>query len=133
MSIDYRMELDRRFQWFEEKLPARPARFVNWLRRPSSRPARIPLALALILGGLLAFLPVFGFWMIPLGLLLFAQDVPILQSPLIRMLSWLERKWSSWRDRRGCGQTTRPPNCGAEASGVTQMPAIGANHGSTQK
>lgn len=99
MSIDYRMELDRRFQWFEDKLPARPARFVNWLRRPSSRPVRIPLALSLVLGGLLSFLPVFGLWMIPLGLLLFAQDVPILQSPLVRALAWAESKWKRWQQQ----------------------------------
>ena len=31
------MELDRHFAWFEAKLPAGPARFVGWLRKPSSR------------------------------------------------------------------------------------------------
>lgn len=100
MSSENRLELDRRFTWFEQKLPERPAKFVNWLRRPSSWPVRIPLALALILGGLLAFLPVFGLWMIPLGLLLFALDVPILQSPLIRALAWVERKWTGWQRSR---------------------------------
>ena len=97
MTVDHQMELDRRFDWFEQKLPERPARIVNWLRRPSSRPVRIPLALVLMLGGLLSFLPVFGLWMIPLGLLLFAQDVPVLQPPLIRVLAWIERKWTGHR------------------------------------
>jgi len=32
-------------------------------------------------------------WMLPLGLLLFAQDVPFLQKPLAKMLGWIERKW----------------------------------------
>jgi hypothetical protein len=32
--------------------------------------------------------------MLPLGLLLFAQDVPPLQPPLIRLLAWVERKWT---------------------------------------
>jgi hypothetical protein len=36
---------------------------------------------------------VLGLWMLPLGLLLFAQDVPFLQQPLARMLGWVERKW----------------------------------------
>ena len=31
--------------------------------------------------------------MLPLGLLLFAQDVPVLQLPMARMLGWVERKW----------------------------------------
>jgi hypothetical protein len=87
------MELDRHFAWFESKLPAGPARFVNWLQRPSSRLVRIPLAVLLILGGIFSILPVLGLWMLPLGLLLFAQDVPMLRPPLIRLLAWVERKW----------------------------------------
>src|ERR1700754_4370222 len=86
------MELDRHFAWFENKLPAGPARFVNWLRRPSSRLVRIPLAILLILGGIFSILPLLGLWMLPLGLLLFAQDVPWLQPPLARMLAWVEQK-----------------------------------------
>ena len=35
--------------------------------------------------------------MIPLGLLLLAQDVPFLQEPTLRLLTWLERKWIKWR------------------------------------
>ena len=93
MSTNYQMELDRHFAWFEGKLPPRPARFVGWLRRPSSRWVRIPLALLLILGGIFSFLPILGLWMLPLGLLLFAQDVPVLQGPLVRLLAWVERKW----------------------------------------
>jgi hypothetical protein len=87
------MELDRHFAWFEDRLPPRLARFVGWLRKPSSRLVRIPLAILLIAGGIFSFLPVLGLWMLPLGLLLFAQDVPILQKPLARMLGWVERKW----------------------------------------
>ena len=93
MSEYYKSEIDRHFAWFEARLPQRPARFVGWLRQPSSRFARIPLALLLIVGGIFSFLPVLGLWMLPLGLLLFAQDVPILQRPLAQMLGWVERKW----------------------------------------
>jgi hypothetical protein len=93
VSVNYQIELDRHFAWFEGKLPAGPARFVNWLRRPSSRLVRLPLAALLIIGGIFSFLPILGLWMLPLGLLLFAQDVPMLQPPLIRLLAWVERKW----------------------------------------
>jgi len=89
----HQAELDRHFAWFEGRLPPGPARFVGWLRKPSSRYARIPLAFLLIVGGVLSFLPVLGLWMLPLGLLLFAQDVPVLQRPMARMLGWVERKW----------------------------------------
>ena len=90
---NHQQELDRHFAWFEARLPPRPATFVAWLRRPSSRYARIPLALLLILGGIFSFLPVLGVWMLPLGLLLFAQDVPPLQKPMAQGLGWIERKW----------------------------------------
>ena len=93
MSERYKLEIDRHFAWFEDRLPPRPARFVGWLRTPSSRYVRIPLAILLIFGGIFSFLPVLGLWMLPLGLLLFAQDVPFLQKPLAKMLGWIERKW----------------------------------------
>jgi hypothetical protein len=96
-----KMELDRHFAWFEGRLPPRPARFVGWLRKPSSRLVRIPLAILLIAGGIFSFLPVLGLWMLPLGLLLFAQDVPILQEPMARMLGWVERKWIERQRAKG--------------------------------
>ena len=101
MSEPDKMELDRHFAWFEERLPPRPARFVGWLRKPSSRLARIPLAILLIAGGIFSFLLVLGLWMLPLGLLLFAQDVPILQRPMARMLGWVERKWIERQRAKG--------------------------------
>jgi hypothetical protein len=93
-------ELDRHFAWFESKLPPRLAGFVAWVRKPSSRLARIPLAILLVAGGVFSFLPVLGLWMLPLGLLLVAQDVPVLQKPMSRMLGWIERKWDE-RAARG--------------------------------
>ena len=100
MTANPQMELDRHFAWFEDKLPPGPARFIGWLRKPSSRWVRIPLAVLLILGGIFSFLPVLGLWMLPLGLLLFAQDVPFLQGPLARLLAWVERKWIERRRAR---------------------------------
>jgi hypothetical protein len=93
LSEDSKAELDRHFAWFEGKLPPGPARFVGWLRKPSSRLVRIPLAILLIVGGIFSFLPILGLWMLPLGLVLFAQDVPMLQRPIAKMLGWIERKW----------------------------------------
>lgn len=93
MSDHHKKELDRHFAWFEGKLPTRPARFVGWLRKPSSRLVRIPVAVLLVAGGTLSFLPVLGLWMLPLGLVLFAQDVPVLQKPMANSLGWVERKW----------------------------------------
>jgi hypothetical protein len=96
-SEDHKAELDRHFAWFERKLPPRPARLVGWLRKPSSRLVRVPVATLLMVGGIFSFLPVLGLWMLPLGLLLVAQDLPVLQKPLARMLGWIEHKWTRRR------------------------------------
>ena len=98
MSAEAKAELDRHFDWIAERLPEKGARFVRWVRQPSSRWVRIPLALLLVAGGILSFLPILGLWMLPLGLLLIAQDVPFLQKPLAVALGWIERKWM---DRKG--------------------------------
>jgi hypothetical protein len=39
--------------------------------------------------------------MLPLGLILIAQDIPILQKPIARMLGWIERKWLERQRARG--------------------------------
>ncbi len=93
MGQQHQAELDRHFAWLENLLPRRFAGFVSWVRKPSSRLARIPLAILLVIGGIFSFLPVLGLWMLPLGLLLIAQDIPFLQEPLARMLGWIERQW----------------------------------------
>ncbi|MBB1091917.1 hypothetical protein [Rhodopseudomonas pseudopalustris] len=92
-DADHRAELDRHLAWFESKLPEKPANFVGWLRKPSSKYVRLPLGVMLVGGGVLSFLPVLGLWMLPLGLVLIAQDVPALEKPTARTLSWVERKW----------------------------------------
>jgi hypothetical protein len=66
---------------------------LRWLRKPSALWIRIPAGLLLIAAGFVGFLPILGFWMVPLGLLLIAQDVPFLQPPLARLLRWAGDKW----------------------------------------
>lgn len=73
---------------------------MRWLRKPSSIWWRVPISIALILGGIFSFLPVLGIWMLPLGLILIAQDIPFLQPPIARMLGWVERKWHERLARR---------------------------------
>ena len=102
MNTEHSAEIDRHFAWFEAKLPPQPARFVGWLRKPSSKLVRIPLAGLLVLGGVLGFLPILGLWMLPLGLVLIAQDVPFLQKPTAQLLGWIERRWIA-RERSKSG------------------------------
>lgn len=46
------------------------------VRLPQQPSVRIALGSGLIAGGALGFLPVLGFWMLPLGLLVLSQDLP---------------------------------------------------------
>jgi len=46
---------------------------------PASRIARTLIGVLLIVAGLLGFLPVLGFWMIPLGLLVLSVDFPLVR------------------------------------------------------
>src|SRR4051812_19211761 len=80
-------------------LPARLRGFLCWLERPSMRWVRIPLGFILMLTGLLGFLPVVGFWMIPLGALLLAQEIPVLRRPALRFLTWMNRVLTRSKDR----------------------------------
>ena len=84
---------DPRLDALVHRLPPRLAGTVDYLLQPSSRWVRIPSGALLIVGGVLSFLPVLGVWMLPLGLVLFAQDVPPLQKPMAQSLGWIERKW----------------------------------------
>ena len=64
---------------------------------------RIPAGILLILGGFAAILPLFGLWMLPIGLALLAVDLPMLRpgvtSTLIRGRRWSDGMLRRWRDR----------------------------------
>ncbi|MGB8818001.1 MAG: PGPGW domain-containing protein [Rhizobiaceae bacterium] len=48
--------------------------FGRQFHLPRSRAARVAIGVALIFFGILGFLPVLGFWMIPLGLFVLSQE-----------------------------------------------------------
>src|SRR5262249_5796702 len=68
------------------RLPDRVGRAPTRLLQPQRRGLRLTAGSLLICGGFLSILPVFGLWMLPLGLLLIAEDVPPLKSAVLRML-----------------------------------------------
>ena len=57
------------------------------------------MGILLMLGGVFAILPFLGLWMLPLGLLLIAYDIPILQKPVGRFMLWAIGKWAALRQR----------------------------------
>jgi hypothetical protein len=97
---------DRRFQRQFDAL----SRLIPVLRGPLSTLRgnrwlliRLPLALIFIAGGLLSFLPFLGIWMLPLGLLLLAVDLPFLRGPISSLMIRARRRiqvWTIWWRRR---------------------------------
>jgi hypothetical protein len=66
---------------------------------PRSRLTRMALGGLFLLGGCFAFLPVLGVWMIPVGILILAVDLPLAR----RIKIWGQRKWNgfqNWRRKR---------------------------------
>ena len=59
---------------------------------PASRLVRITLGILLVIGGLLGFLPVLGFWMVPLGLIVLSVDLAIVRRQRRRLAVWWGRR-----------------------------------------
>ena len=97
-------KLNEQLDRLQEKLPKPAAKPVYKLRRPDWKWLRIPAGILLVIGGLLAFLPVLGIWMLPVGLALLAIDVPFLRKPVTRLIRWCLDKWEAWRARSDAHQ-----------------------------
>src|SRR5690349_25085979 len=91
--------LRQAFRRLEHEVPGKVARVLRSLRHPDSRWVRVPVGALLILGGIFSILPFLGLWMLPLGLLLIAYDVPFLREPVGRFTLWGIKKWASVRQR----------------------------------
>jgi hypothetical protein len=59
---------------------------------PGSRLWRVVLGVGLVLGGMVGFLPILGFWMIPLGFLVLSIDLPIVRRQRRRVEVWWGRR-----------------------------------------
>lgn len=73
--------------------------FEAWNARQSPF-LRIPMGLALCLGGVLSVLPVLGLWMLPLGLFVLSEDIPWLRDHRERFEGWLRKALGESRKRR---------------------------------
>ncbi len=60
------------------------------IKLPRSQIARVMIGILLIIGGILGFLPILGFWMIPLGFLVLSIDLPVVR----RWRRKLTLKWN---------------------------------------
>jgi hypothetical protein len=66
---------------------------------PQSKPMRLCLGGALVLCGFIGFLPILGFWMVPLGLLVLSIDIPIVRRWTRRMGAWWRKRGQPWWKR----------------------------------
>ncbi len=112
---------EHRVERLIDRLPDRLRTITRWLRRPSSRWLRVPTGLLLMGSSLLSILPLFGIWMLPLGLMLLAEDVPPLRQARDRLLEWIERhrpNWFTTNEQAGTTQISPPssPPCGRASS-----------------
>jgi hypothetical protein len=96
--------LDRELDRLARNVPTWAAPVVRCVRKPGSGWIRYPLALVLIGGGIVGFLPILGFWMIPLGLVLIAEDVPFLQRPLGGVIRWINDRLEGPNGTRAAAQ-----------------------------
>ncbi|MHA1157960.1 MAG: hypothetical protein ACTSP2_04330 [Alphaproteobacteria bacterium] len=81
---------------------------------PRNRVTRMGLGFAFILGGFLWFLPILGLWMLPLGFLVLAADIPSLRR-FNRRFTVIVLSWWNGRKRRRRRR----------ASGVPEKPESG--------
>jgi hypothetical protein len=103
--------LEEAFDRLERAVPDRVTRAIRWMRKPQARLVRVPLGLLCILGGFLWFMPALGLWLLPLGLMLVAQDVRFLRRPVGKMTLWLLDRWAQlqnwWRTRRSAARSAK--------------------------
>lgn len=71
---------------------------------PRNRAVRIGLGVALILGGLVGFLPILGFWMIPVGFIILATDIPPIRRFNRRVTTAFLRWWRGAKSKARSGQ-----------------------------
>lgn len=65
---------------------------VTAIPLPKSRSGRITIGSVLVVGGCLGFLPILGFWMVPLGLVVLSHDLAVVRRQRRRFSVWWEKR-----------------------------------------
>ena len=71
----------------QRKMPV-SHRVLSWGKNRPPPGVRSIVGVLFMVGGVFGFLPILGFWMLPLGLALIALDLPPLRKPIER---WMEK------------------------------------------
>jgi hypothetical protein len=101
---------------------------------PKSRLLRIAIGVVLILLGFVGFLPVLGFWMIPLGLIILSIDIPAVRrwrrQLEVRIGQWLKANYPSlaaklgYRNGNGKGKGKGQPSHAKRADHGSEVPRV---------
>ena len=81
---------------------------------PRNRVVRIGIGVLLVLGGLVGFLPILGFWMVPLGFIVLALDFPFIRRINRRVSVFVLRMWAQFRARFGQRSAGSAPRLAAD-------------------
>ncbi len=95
-ALKHDRRLRRQFRALARFAPA-AERTIDRLTDRRARLLRIPAAGLFLVGGIFSFLPVLGLWMLPLGLLLLAVDVPALRPRVNAAMIRGRRRVALWR------------------------------------
>jgi len=87
-------------------------------RVPESPRVRLGAGILLIAGGILGFLPVLGFWMIPLGFVILSVDMPAVRRARRRTEVWFGRKANGLKTNGNGGKGTSAPSAGKGTDGT---------------
>lgn len=85
--------------------PAR--RIIDPMMRRGMRWVRLPFAFLLIAGGVFSFLPVLGLWMLPIGFLFLAVDIPPLRPSVAAVSIRTRRRLGRWTRRSRSAEANR--------------------------
>ena len=69
-----------------------PSKSFTYKSLPKNRIIRITLGILFVIGGFFGWLPILGFWMIPLGLLFLSIDFAIARRWRRKLIVWWGRR-----------------------------------------
>jgi hypothetical protein len=120
LSETAQQRYERLLERMVDRLPGHLQTGVRWLRRPALRWIRLVAGVLFVAGAFLSILPLFGIWMLPLGLMLLAEDIPPLRRVRNRCLDWMERHRPHWFAGSDAGSRTEvsPPRSSSNNGGA---------------
>jgi len=90
---------------------------------PANRVARMAIGGLLVFFGIFGFLPVLGFWMIPVGLIILSVDIPAVRrwrrQSTVKLGLWLKGRYPFLADKLGFNNGNHRPR---DPAGRTRQP-----------